>query len=213
MTDRDDERTDPSWIGLPRPIQAQLSGIPVSLLDAAPTAVLVEHLRDLGKTPFKLEFLWQGERVELVVRAERILEEFWDMTAKGNVYASELRIVDSSDRYERLLDNLNRSIEKAQQANLLGEIAENVIEGSASIADIGAARRERLTSYIRWELSEGGWHRHTTTSPDQPAEGFTVAAHEPEEQVALLRLAYEEADAEGRKMMRDVAALSLRPWS
>lgn len=213
MTKSSDQRREPSWIGLPRPISAQLSGVPVSVLDAAPGAILIEHLRELGKAPLKLEFMWQGQRVELLVRSERVVEEFWDMTAKGNIYASELRITDNSDQYDMLLENLNRSIEKAQQANLLGEISGNLIEGNSSIADLGAARRERLTSYITWHLLPEGWRREATTSSDQPANGFTVAAHEPEEQVELLRLAYEEADSDGRKMMREFAALSLQPWN
>jgi hypothetical protein len=49
-----------------------------------------------------------------------------------------------------------------------------------------------------------------TRSPDQPLYGFTVAAHEPEEQIDLLRLAWEEADAEGRRLLRDFAAASIR---
>jgi hypothetical protein len=48
-------------------------------------------------------------------------------------------------------------------------------------------------------------------SPDQPLNGFTVAAHEEEGQLRLLRLAWEEADADGRKLLRQFAAESIRP--
>jgi hypothetical protein len=44
----------------------------------------------------------------------------------------------------------------------------------------------------------------------QPADGFTVAGHEDEEEIAKLCEAYENADAEGRRLIRLVAELGVR---
>jgi hypothetical protein len=44
---------------------------------------------------------------------------------------------------------------------------------------------------------------------DQPADGFTIAAGETEDQVALLCQTYESGDEEARRMTRMLAELSV----
>lgn len=200
------------WLGLPRTIPAQLTGIPVTLIDLSPNAVLIEHLRDFGPDPLPLEFMWQGEVVRLTCKHRRILEEFWDGDVKGNVYESEMEILSADAHFSRLIEAFHRQIERAQEANLSGDVEANRLEGGATIADIGLARRERIGGFITWHLTPVGWRRESSSSTRQPENGFTVAAHEAEEQVRLLQLAYEEANEEGRRMMREFAALALQPW-
>lgn len=209
MTDDD---TSAGWVGLPRTIPAECGGIPVTLLDAAPSRLLVEHLRPLVTGPTTVQFMWQGERVQLHAQLDKLVEEVWDMTARGNLYASEFRIIEESRQWKRLIAGIQDRIETARAANLTGISEVNEIDENASIADLGAARRERLLGYVVWHLRDGKWTSEPSATPEQPAEGFTVASHEPEEQVALLRLAYQETDADGRRMMREFAALALRSW-
>ena len=60
-----------------------------------------------------------------------------------------------------------------------------------------------------WTLEEKGWRKRKSLLPDQPAEGFTIAASEPEESVALLRKTYENGDDEARRLTRLLAELSV----
>jgi hypothetical protein len=62
---------------------------------------------------------------------------------------------------------------------------------------------------VSWILEEGGWRRRQALIPDQPDDGFTVSASEPDEQVALLRMTYEKGDAEQRRLTRLLAELSV----
>jgi hypothetical protein len=78
-----------------------------------------------------------------------------------------------------------------------------------AIDDLGRPLRERRIGYISCTFRDGVWRRIETRSPEQPLHGFTVAAHESEEQLQLLRMAWEEADADGRRLLREFAAASL----
>ena len=50
----------------------------------------------------------------------------------------------------------------------------------------------------------------SSNSSHQPPDGFTVGAHEVEEELQALCQTYEVADEEGRRLIRLVAELSAR---
>lgn len=64
--------------------------------------------------------------------------------------------------------------------------------------------------YLCCRLERGArWVKKWTTNPAQPREGFTVAAHEPAEQVELLCTTYANGDRAARQLIRLMAAMSL----
>jgi hypothetical protein len=93
----------------------------------------------------------------------------------------------------------------AHQANAT---ADGSPDSAAFLAQIGLARRTRMRGYLRYELNARKWIRRRTDEPAQPANGFTVAAFEDEEDLETLCKAYEAADEEGRRLIRLVAELS-----
>ncbi|HYO79629.1 MAG TPA: hypothetical protein VE010_24400, partial [Thermoanaerobaculia bacterium] len=54
-----------------------------------------------------------------------------------------------------------------------------------------------------------GWTSEKSATAEQPPDGFTIAAAEPEEQVALLCRTYESGDTEARQLTRMLAELSV----
>jgi hypothetical protein len=58
-------------------------------------------------------------------------------------------------------------------------------------------------------LTDGRWTSEYTSTSEQPTEGFTIAAGETEEQVALLCQTYEAGDDEARRLTRMFAELSI----
>jgi hypothetical protein len=58
-------------------------------------------------------------------------------------------------------------------------------------------------------FTDGEWHSAFVSIADQPADGFTIAAGETEDQVALLCQTYESGDEEARRMTRMLAELSV----
>ncbi|MDP9361523.1 MAG: hypothetical protein M3P29_08730 [Acidobacteriota bacterium] len=80
-----------------------------------------------------------------------------------------------------------------------------------TLMDIGGARRTSVRGLQRYRLQLGGtWSQTTTSDPKRPADGFTVAAYEYEDDLETLCRAYEIADEKGRRLIRLVAELSVR---
>jgi len=62
--------------------------------------------------------------------------------------------------------------------------------------------------FMRCRLRGRHWSKCWTRDPSQPTDGFTVAAKLGEKELAMLREAYERADAEGRHLIRATAELA-----
>ena len=94
----------------------------------------------------------------------------------------------------------------AREANALGNRDQNVY-GDQTLT---AASSRDSSTFVTWILGANGWRSHPSLVADQPANGFTVYATEPEDQVALLRSTYENGDAEAQRLTRVFAEMSLR---
>lgn len=99
-------------------------------------------------------------------------------------------------------------IHRAEVANAEGDIEQNIIDGDRMLSDLGSAARSN-EPFVRCRLIARVWTREITGDREQPPDGFTISAAETEDQIALLQLAYEESDEDGRKALRDFAAVSL----
>ena len=73
-----------------------------------------------------------------------------------------------------------------------------------------ATRPEAQLHYLFCELVNGAWKQTKTFRREQPAEGFTVSASEDMAQVERLCAAYAGGDSETRKLIRTLAALSIK---
>lgn len=67
----------------------------------------------------------------------------------------------------------------------------------------------RSAPFLFCELVGGAWKQIRTSKREQPADGFTVSVNEDASQVARLCSAYATGDAETRKLIRTLAALSI----
>lgn len=94
----------------------------------------------------------------------------------------------------------------AREANALGNRGQNVY-GDETLT---AASSRISSTFVTWTFSENGWTSHVSPGAEQPPDGFTVYATEPEEQVALLRSTYESGDMESRRLTRIFAEMSVR---
>jgi hypothetical protein len=198
------------WLRIAHPISAHLAGSPVTILDLRPGFALLEHLQRYPASARKLlAFQWQDADIAVETEYYRLNEEFWDGDVKGFVYESELRLVDAG-QLETLIAAYDRRIAGARVANREGEFDKNIVENGAILSDLGGGRREAVPGYISFRYRNHFWEEVHTNSPEQPPDGFTVPAYETPEKLRLLCLAYEETDDQGRKMLREFAALSVQ---
>jgi hypothetical protein len=195
---------------LPRPILGTLDGQNTLILDLGVVGAFVEHYGvTTPKTTSRLQFLWQGEEIEILCEVART--EVVRRSGTNALSHTGLRFIDAVGRSEERLHDLIASFVgkmlAAQKANAEGVTRE---DNELKLVDIGGARRVRVQGLVRYRLgADGTWMRDMTNDRHQPPDGFTVAAYEYESDLEALCLAYEIADEEGRAMIRLVSELSV----
>lgn len=198
---------------LAKPILATIGDTNALILDVGIGGAFLEHYGAVTSGDrFPLKFRWQGEDIELlceVRRSEVVRTPGGD--GKSAVSHSGVRFVeatgDSTTRLQDLIATFVGKVLAAQRANASGSHDEH---GATMLANLGEARRMRTSGFVAYHLHENGWTRNPTHSAKQPEDGFTVAAWEDHDEVETLCRTYEQADAEGRRLIRMVAELSVR---
>lgn len=198
------DQTVPAWLRLAKPIAAKLGGDAVLVLDLGPAGALLSGRASWTPgTEHDLAFAHAGRRV--LVRcfitgvAEHPLPPDKDLLVRFREQTHDLT---------DFIANYEAQIHRAEEANAEGDLARNIIDGDRLLSDLGAAARTN-ENYLQCRLENGRWTRQRTALREQPREGFTVSAAETEDQIGLLQLAYEESDADGRRLLREFAAESL----
>ena len=205
----DDRRTF-QRLKLNKPILAMFADGNALILDVGVTGALIEHFGT--PTPgdvFNLIFRWQGDEIEFVCEVARstiVRQAAGDQSTVSHTGVRFMKALGTSNaRLQDLMATFVGRILAAQKANAAGdhrEVAPTILE------QLGGARRSRSRGFISYRLKGDSWWRVPTSSPAQPADGFTVAAHEDDEEIEALCRTYEDADEESRELIRLVAELS-----
>ncbi len=192
------------WLRLAKPIPAKLGHEAVLMLDLGPAGALLSgRCSHAAGTEQDLAFADGESRIRLRCLitgvAEHLLGPDTDLL---------VRFAERSAALEDFIARYEDQIRRAETANADGDAARNVVDGDRSLSDLGSAARTYGT-YLRYRLNAGAWSREVTATADQPPDGFTIAASETEDQLQLLRLAYEESDDHERRLLREFAAASV----
>lgn len=193
-------------------IAGRLDGQPVTILAVDESGAVVEHSVANLASPLsrRLQFAWEGQEIDLSCQvAESLLQDLLSDERQKLTWHSTILIDANSDltALRRARDSWMRKLEKRQEANLMGESGAEL--PSAAMLSVGQAFRAHKSGYMAFVFREGKWTSRESRSSTQPGDGFTVAAFESEQQTQMLKLAYEEADREGRELIRRFAAASL----
>jgi len=209
------DRREFQRLRLAKPILALMDGQSALILDIGVSGAFLEHYGEVasGKR-FHLLFRWQGHDVEFVSEVARsTVVRSPGGDGRSLVSHTGVRFAESIGDSERHLQDMMATfvgrVLAAQKANASGE-NRGGIDGDATLAQLGEARRSRSRGYIRYQLQGKAWKRSITESPEQLDDGFTVAAFEDEEELETLCRAYEVGDEEARSLIRLVAELSVR---
>lgn len=190
-----DDRRVYQRLHLTRPLEGRFGQTAVRIIDVSATGALIEHD---GLIPVRakrtLQFTWREERVK--VKAEVI---------RSSAQETGLRFIAEDATLLRLIAESAEEVLRAQQANMEGQREANVV-GDETLTSASAGLRG--SGYIVWTFDAEGWKKRRALLPDQPDDGFTVAAAEPVDQVELLKKTWEGGDEEARRMTRLLAELS-----
>ncbi|HEV7922472.1 MAG TPA: PilZ domain-containing protein [Thermoanaerobaculia bacterium] len=206
-----DDRREFQRLRLAKPILALMNGQSALVLDIGIAGAFLEHYGTMESGErFRLVFRWKGQDVEFdceVARSSIVRSPGGD--GQSSVSHSGVRFTEAvGESRERLQDMMATFVGKvlaAQKANATGA---QVDKGDELLAQLGEARRLRSRGFVSYRLKGGSWWRVPTASPQQPPDGFTVAAYEDEEELETLCRAYEASDEEGRRLIRLVSELS-----
>lgn len=197
---------------LAKPILGTVNGKNALVLDIGVAGAFLEHYGDVDPGDhFRLSFRWQGRTIEFDCEAVR--SEVVRQSGSEAVSHSGVRFTRAIGEAQALLEDMMATfvgrILAAQRANAGGERPGHS-EGEMILARLGGARRERGRGFVTYRFDGDRWSRKRTQSARQPNDGFTVAAHEDDEEIDALCETYETSDEEGRRLIRLVAELSAR---
>jgi hypothetical protein len=187
-------------------IRGTVGTVIVYVLDVSLAGVRVAHqdpLPAVGGTSI-LTFEWEGRRFSAPCEVRRTKTE---KPARSQfekpLYHSGLLILSKDPADDGILrDIIQACVTRAmdeQRANAMGIPA-------VAAQSFQTGKGEEL---LRCELRGGKWTKTATREAQQPAEGFTVSASEMPSKVEMLCRAYESGDADGRRLIRTFAALSI----
>jgi hypothetical protein len=190
-----DERRHFQRLTLVEPLDGWFGDFSVRLVDVSATGALIEYEEAIpADARALLRFYWRGEEVEVMAE-----------TARTTASRSGLHFLEENDVLRRLIADSATEMLVALEANARGDREANLV-GDETLT---AAWRRPASGYIRWVFDPPSWTSEHSPSSEQPPNGFTIAAGEPEEQVALLCRTYESGDTEARKLTRMLAELSV----
>lgn len=209
MTDND--RRQFQRLSLAKPILALLDGQNALILDIGISGAFVEHYGEPKPgVQSMLQFRWKGTDIEFVCQVAHTTVV--RTTKSSPVSHSGLKFVKATgDAEARLNDMMATFVGKILAAQKANAGATQPTE-SIALIDLGGARRSRSRGYLtfHWQDQTAEWSRELTDTPDQPSDGFTVAAYEDDQELQSLCETWETADEEGRRLIRLVAELSAR---
>lgn len=191
-----DERRAHQRLTLREPLDGWFGDFAVRLVDVSATGAQLEHDEPIPEDAHGLvRFWWSGDELEILARTARTTQE----NRTGVQFLEENVTLNAhiSDSAAELL--------RAIEANARGDREANVI-GDETLT---AASRTLSSGFIRWTLSPDGWTGKLSSDSQQPENGFTISASEPDSEVSMLRKTYEGGDTESRRLTRMLAELSV----
>lgn len=204
------DRRDFQRLRLAKPILAIVDSRNALILDIGVSGALIEHygVPEIGSR-LRLMFRWRSEDVEFETEVRRTTPVRY--AGDAPVSHTGVRFIGASDESRfHLRDMMTTFVGRvlaAQRANARGERRGG---DEVTLSQLGGARRARSRGWVAYRLRDGTWSREASDSPEQPPDGFTVAAFEAEEELDELCRTFEAADEESRRLIRLVAELSAR---
>jgi hypothetical protein len=202
------ERRRYGRIRLDDPLAGTFADRPVRVLEVSMWGLLVAHENRMAtEETHPLVMKWDGHSIAL--SCEVVRSTLWRLSkamGERSVYHSGLRIVEGPDQAafaklrDLILERVMRALEE-QRAN-----AHGLPPLAAYMYRFQPGKGEL---YRRCELVQGEWRKTETIRPTQPMSGFTVSAEVEPEHLDLLCRTWESTTAEGRRLTRLLAELSV----
>ncbi|HSP34502.1 MAG TPA: PilZ domain-containing protein [Thermoanaerobaculia bacterium] len=207
------ERRGKMRIQLTHGIIARFGATPAVIVDITDAGARIEHFAGLEvgrRGRFRLS--WRDTPVEVEATVVRCRVQRFGTGKEGTtVFESGLSFTSYCEDSMRALHDLVAT----QVARSLAEQVANargigpVIERNMPVFRSGVVETAADRGYLRCTLYGGRWDKKWSRSPDQPDEGFTLLASEPEDHIKELCAQYLKADAEDRQFIKALARITV----
>lgn len=201
-----DERRQYGRVTPVKRIRGLVGNVVVFVLDVSVAGARVAHQDPLPAVGgvSTLTFEWEGRRFQgkCEIRRTRTEKPAKSQFEKPLYHSGVVLTTDA------LNEKILREIVAESVARALDEQKANA-NGIPAIA-AQSFQTGKGDDFVRYEFRGGAWTQTPTKESRQPhGEGFTISASETPQKVSMLCRAYESGDAEGRKLIRTFAALSI----
>jgi hypothetical protein len=229
------ERRTRNRIHLAEPIVGRVNSFGAVLVDISEGGARIEHYHRMKTgSDVMLRFEWEGASISTACRVVTCRVHRFASGDDGiTVFQSGLAFVnpasESANALRRLTSTYVARALAEQVANAKGVIpifkedempifragvlSSNTFDAETSRKNkhlIPGKKLTRARGYIRCTVDKNGnWKKKWTMDAGQPEDGFTVSMHEPLEQIDMLCATYRSADADGKALIRKMAALSV----
>ena len=191
------ERRSYQRLHLTKPIDGRFGRRIVRVVDVSAIGALIECDQKIRRsTRAILRFSWREQTVKIKA-----------VTVRGDDDQYGLNFTEDSELLRQLIAESAAEVLRAQEANLGGDRALNVVGDETLTAASAGLKHGKV--FVVYMLEDGAWVRRKSLLPDQPPNGFTVSAAEPQEQVEMLCRTFEGGDEEAKRMTRLLAELSV----
>ena len=191
-----EERREFQRLHLTRPVNGSFGELPVRIVDVSAIGALIELDTPLSVGAEELlRFVWRDSVVTIPA-----------VVARADQFQTGLKFTEDSSLLRDLIAKSAKEVLTAQMANVDGDRAQNVVGDETLTA--ASARLMGNVGYMTYTYSNGEWKRRRALIAEQPPDGFTISAAEPEEQVEMLRQTYVKGDEQARHLLRVLAELS-----
>jgi hypothetical protein len=197
------ERREFQRLTLNPPVPGTLDTAAVSVLEIGVLGGRIQHGARFETTKSELRFSHKDG--EIALRCEIVRTSESGSKYPGAGFESGLRFVaaigESGDRLREMLGELvTAELERIRDASMHG--IGQAVDGDKTI-------RGKDAGYLCYRLERNGWSKRRVFLPEQPPVGFTVARSTDTEEMKALCAVYEASDAEGRRLIRLFAELSV----
>ena len=213
MTQLQVDRRAKKRVQLPRGILARFGATPSVILDITDAGARIEHFvgLEVGRRS-RLRLAWRDKPVEVDATILRCrVQRFGDGDDGTTVYQSGLLFNDYvGEAATALRDLVSTHIARSlaeQVANARG--IGPVIERNMPVFRGGSVDAVVDRGYVRCTLNGNRWDKKWTRTAEQPEDGFTVLASEPNEHIDQLCDVYLRSSAEDREFIRKLAKVTV----
>lgn len=197
-----EERREFQRLQLDPSLPAHFGPAAVTVLEVGVLGARIRHDSALDDGISDLRFHHGDE--EIVLRCE-VVRTRTAAEGSGPGMESGLRFLTAvGESGERLRQMLGEAVTAALDNRRAAPVEQldQTVDGDMTVRGVDAA-------YLCYRLESGVWSRRRVFLPEQPVSGFTVARSEDSEEMQRLCRIYQASDAEGRRLIRMFAELSV----